>query len=164
MPKPSRLFFSMFLSAYCITCSASEKVISLYDQIVGPAWVTYELRVETNGDVIEENYNWNSKDFHSEVVIRRLSPEEMQTILAETKSRLENLPKYVDNDRSTTVDSEFRSITINSQVLRLKSVWDSYNDAPPTVENIAFQNVWKHLENILKGVTPNKTLQSPATQ
>jgi len=156
MRSPLLLIFFLITCILCPASEANEVVISLYNQIVGPAWITQELRLETNGDVVEEKYNWNLENYHSVNTIRHVEKSEIDSFLVKANKYFEALPRVIDKGRPIPPDGEFKDISVGSGDKGFKARWYSYNDALLTDENQRFQKAWEVLKALLLGKKPNK--------
>lgn len=130
----------------------AEALVSLRQDQSGHGVHTWELILNKDGTIVEEQYNIYVKDpaqFEMSKEIRRVSQEQAQQLASKAAELIAGLPQDVET--RIVVDPETKAIRICIGERKLFAGWSLYESTPPSDDTRAFQHAWDVIEGLLRG-------------
>ena len=124
-------------------------LIELHHEIEGPAWKVWSLRLEPNGQIIEETWDWSSDRYHSERPRCTLTQVASERALATSQQLLRSLPTTVDKGRPIPLDGPYKTLFVREGHEVRSSRWNMPEDSNPSVETRAFARAWEKIQALL---------------
>ena len=152
----SRIAVLVLVFCFAIPGEASayetEALISLRQDQSGHGVHTWELMLNKDGTIVEEQYNIYVNDpaqIETSKGIRKVSQEQAQLLASNAAELIAGLPQDVET--RIVVDPETKAIRIRLGEQKLFAGWSLYKSTPPNDNTRAFQRAWEAIERILRG-------------
>jgi hypothetical protein len=126
-----------------------QPTIELEHQIAGPAWKTWSLRLEANGKIIEERYDWSSKNYHSAKTRCKLTRDEAAKVIELATQATRGLPLMVDEGKPAAIDGPYKRIHVQGSDRDIDSWWESLGAESASDEAQDFVAAWQKVEVLL---------------
>jgi hypothetical protein len=127
--------------------------LSLRQDFSGAGARTWELRLNTDGSVVEERENIFGKvqsEIYSIKRVRKISRKDTTALVIRAAELMSGLPEYLDNGR-IEVDPETKAIRVQLEGNEHFAGWASYSSTLPNSETKEFERVWVQIQRLLLG-------------
>lgn len=145
------LVFSVALSGQA-NAYETEALVSLRQDQSGHGVHTWELMLNNDGQILENQYNIYEKDpaqFETSKEIRQLSEKQARQLASKAAELIAGLPEDVET--RIVADPETKAIRIRVGGQKLFAGWSLYESTPPSENTRAFQRAWEAIEALLRG-------------
>ena len=145
------LFLCLILSKQA-SAYETEALISLRQDFSGLGAHTWELMLNQDGSIVEDQYNLYAKEIdqiQTSKKIRSISPKLARQLASQAAKLIEGLPE--DIEQRIVVDPETKAIRIRNGGSKLFAGWSLYESTPPSNATRAFQQAWNAIEKLLRG-------------
>jgi len=158
------VLFSLILST-AVRAYETEALVSIRQDSSGLGVNTWELSLNKDGSVIEEQYNIYTHDPNSIDVtkkVRKVSKQRIQLLVAQAAKLIDGLPQDVGEElvvdpvtkevkERIVVDPETRAIRVRLNGQKLFAGRSSYETSPSNAKTEQFKQAWQAIEHLLRG-------------
>lgn len=149
-PTIARVVFLALLAVSTATRAKSdEPLVEMHHQIVGPAVKTWSLRLEPDGKIVEERFDWSKKRYHVVRTRCRLSKDATEQAREAAQRVMATLPVTIA-DGSIAFDGPSKRLRVRQESDERTSYWMTPEGANASDEAKAFVRAWEEIEGVLK--------------